>query len=249
MTRARVHLGAVALALAVVAAAAPARAACPPLRGAGTWLEQIARQNQGRSTPLSPQETHDFLERENIAPITVTPALGPAPLTVSVSWLWFPVEQPVRLEYDVDGDNRAEWTDRAYGGGRTHTYAQPGRYDFTVWVHEPGGRVRRLTSPVEVVSQADFDREVGGRWNDLRDALRRGDTSAALQCVHSGARRRYDSAFRTLAGTPDIDRMLPPLRFVRQQGNAVLYEMVRDSRSFDVRFVIDSDGVWRLESM
>jgi hypothetical protein len=43
--------------------------------------------------------------------------------------------------------------------------------------------------------------------------------------------------------------MLPPLRFVRQQGNAVLYEMVRDSRSFDVRFVIDSDGVWRLESM
>jgi hypothetical protein len=36
---------------------------------------------------------------------------------------------------------------------------------------------------------------------------------------------------------------------VRQHGNVAVYEMVRDSRSFDVRFLIDSDGVWRLESM
>jgi len=179
----------------------------------------------------------------------VTPALGPAPLTVSVTWLWFPVEPPARIEYDVDGDNRAEWTDNAYGGGRTHTYAQPGRYDFTVWIHEPGGRVRRLAAPVDVVSQADFDRELSARWNDLRDALRRGDATAALQCVHSGAQRRYQSAFTTLAGSVDVDRMLPPIRFVRQHANAATYEMVRDSRSFQVRFVIDSDGVWRLESM
>ena len=66
MTRARRHLGAIAIALGVVAVSvAPARAACPPLKGGGTWLEQLARQNQGRATP-----------RENFAPFSVTPAHG-----------------------------------------------------------------------------------------------------------------------------------------------------------------------------
>jgi hypothetical protein len=248
----RLGAGAIAIALGVVAGAAPAGAACPPLRGAGTWLEQVARQHQGRTTPLSPQEINDFLQRENIAPFTVTPALGPAPLTVSVTWLWFPVEPPARARED-GGSRRAPQpprrSDRPGEAGPLLDTAQPGRYDFTVWIHEPGGRVRRLASPVEVVSQADFDRELSARWNDLRDALRRGDATAALQCVHSDAQRRYQSAFTTLAGSVDVDRMLPPIRFVRQHANAAIYEMVRDSRSFQVRFVIDSDGVWRLESM
>ena len=136
-----------------------------------------------------------------------------------MSWLWLPVEQPQRARGD-GGPRRAPQTprrsERPGEAGTLLDTAQSGRYDFTISIHEPGGRVRRVTTPVEVVSQADFDRELNERWNDLREALRRGDVAAAL---------------------------------LRQHSSVAIYEMVRDSRSFEVRFVIDSDGVWRLEAM
>lgn len=252
MTPAR-RAGLAVAAVLLLAGPASAVAACPPFTGQPALLERLAARYAGRTTPLTPGELEDFLRREKVPPFSVEPPSGPAPLTVRVRWLVPPVEKPVRIEFDVDGDGSAEWTATDYYGRAEHTYQRPGRYDFTVWIHEPGGRVLRLSTPVEVVSRADFERDLDARWNDLKDALRRGDVAGALDCVHSGARRKYEAVFRALAGTMDVDRELTSIRFVEQYSGIAIYEMLRTrpggTFSYEIRFAVDGDAVWRLSSM
>ncbi len=50
-----------------------------------------------------------------------------------------------------------------------------------------------------------------------------------------------------------IDQVLTAIQFVQATGNTVEYEMLRsDSRgqlSYVVRFVLDKDGVWRIQDL
>lgn len=247
-------LSAVAALALALAGATGAAAACPAFSGPASWLERLAAARQGVKGPPSGAELIEFFKRENIPPFHVQPSTGPAPLRVRPKWLFFPVEKPVRIEFDADGDGNAEWTETTYGVERTdHTYLRPGRYDFTVRIHEAGGRVTSLSAPVEVFSQAQFERDLDTRWNDLKDALRRGDIAGALDCVHSHARRKYEGVFRALTGALDVDTTLTSIRFVEHHSGIAIYEMLRSREgrtlSYEVRFVIDDDGVWRLYSM
>lgn len=228
----RAALSAVAALALTLAGATRVAAGCPALSGPASWLERLAAARQGTTRPPSDAELIEFFKRENIPPFQVQPSTGPAPLSVRVKWLFFPVEKPVRIEFDADGDGTTDWTETTYSGGpREHTYPQPGRYDFTVWIHEPGGRVLRLSAPVEVLSRAQFERDLDARWSDLKDALRRGDVAGAL----------------------DVDETLTSIRFVEQHSGIAIYEMLRSREgrtlSYEVRFVIDDDGAWRLYSM
>jgi hypothetical protein len=179
---------------------------------------------------------------------------GPAPLTVAIVWPSYPVASPVKIEFDANGDGEPEWVEETYqvSAPRQYVYQRQGQYEFTVRIYDRAGQVLVYKSSVSVFTPADFDAELKARWRGLKEALRRGDISGALECMHTHSRDRYNEAFRAAVGTlsQKVDEILTDITAVRQIGGAAYYEAVRRegtlAKSFEVRFGIDVDGVWRV---
>ncbi|MCI0372143.1 MAG: PKD domain-containing protein [candidate division NC10 bacterium] len=190
-------------------------------------------------------------------PLQVFPSSGPVPLTVEIRWWVYPIENPVRVEFDADGNGVPEWSQPGFESGpgqRGYTYRQEGQYQLTVRVHDRGGRVTVYTAPVTVSAPAAFEAELQGRWTSMKTALRRGDIPVALECIHSESRPRYRDVFMALANrlAQDVDQIFTNIQLAKQGPGGATYEMLRTeagiTKSFEVRFQVDADGVWRLRS-
>lgn len=99
--------------------------------------------------------------------------------------------------------------------------------------------------------QAVLDALLQAKWTALKDDLRRGEITQALTQIHSQARARYAAIFQALtADLPDVDAILTPITLLEVRGGEAIYEMVRTGdtlvKSFELRFRIDDDGIWRL---
>jgi hypothetical protein len=86
----------------------------------------------------------------------------------------------------------------------------------------------------------------------MRDALRRGDIAAGVSHIVSAGGPTTRTAFRLLsASLPLIDGILTDLVPVKIRNATAIYEMRRTDdrlvKSFEIRFAIDGDGIWRLE--
>jgi hypothetical protein len=240
----------------VTLATGEAHAACPAYAGDSvSWLERFVASRPAGAAPPSEAEMYEWLRREHVPPIGVMPSRGPAPLPVRARWLFFPVADPVKIEYDV-GDGRPQTFGSDYGRGQIpHTYDRPGHYDFTVWVHERGGGVQRYASSVEVLTPAAFESDIQSRWDTLKARLGRGDVASALDCIHSTRREEYARVFDEVfvKGRTRVDEVLTSITAVDVYPGVAVYQMLRtDARhgrlSYEVRFQIDGDGVWRLRS-
>jgi hypothetical protein len=210
----------------VLATAAAAGASCPPFRDTGSPLEEALRQGA--------------------SPLIVSPPSGRAPLDVDVRWWNYPHGPMTRFDFDFHGDGRIDETTPMEGEHyprRQYRFASPGRYTVTVHLHDARGGVTRPTRTVEVFAPDAFDR-----------ALRRRDVPGALNCIVSASRDEYEAVFRRLfaTGTTNVDGVLTTIRFVESRRASATYEMVsgKDGQdfSFEVRFAIDADGVWRIEA-
>ena len=87
----------------------------------------------------------------------------------------------------------------------------------------------------------------------MKGALVRGDIDAALRFIATSARPQYQAAFTALVSDlPTISSILTDLTFIRVRGREAIFEMHRADagilKSFEVRFVIDTDGIWRLRT-
>jgi len=225
------------LAVAIVlTTAAAAGASCPPFRDTGSPLEAL---------------------RQGASPLIVSPPSGRAPLDVDVRWWNYPYGPMTRFDFDFHGDGRIDETTPMEGEHyprRQYRFASPGRYTVTVHLHDARGGVTRLTRTVEVFAPDAFDRELQSRWSTLTAALRRRDVPGALNCIVSASRDDYEAVFRRLfaTGTTNVDGVLTTIRFVESRRASAIYEMVsrKDGQdfSFEVRFAIDADGVWRIDA-
>lgn len=179
-----------------------------------------------------------------------TPAGGVAPLTVGFSLSSLvPIAQ---IALDVEGDGTVDFQGPSLEG-QSFLYPAPGLYLPTVAVTDTTGATYTATAVLQVYDRTALDTMLQGKWTTMKDALRRGDTSAALQLIVSSARPRYQAAFTTLAADlPTIDSILTNLTFVRVRGQEAIYEMVRTDagvvKSFEIRFGVDVDGLWRLRA-
>lgn len=230
-----------------------AAATCPPpAAGGGSWLERLAAARAGTRGPVSDREMLDFFARENIPPVTVWPVSGPAPLEVKIGFLYVP-ERTAKVEFSPDGSASQPWqVDLVSPASRTHAFARPGRYDVTVWVHDAGGRVQRFATPVEVLTAAAFDAELQARWDTLKARLRAQDVAGALDCIAARRRERYREIFTEVIVNQRgrVDDILTTIRPVTTYPGIAVYEMTRTedgkALSYDVRFYLDGDGVWRV---
>jgi hypothetical protein len=85
----------------------------------------------------------------------------------------------------------------------------------------------------------------------MKDTLRTGDIPLALTHIAGPSRPRYEALFEALSPIlPSIDTILTALTLDEVGDQEAFYEMVRTdagvTKSFEIRFSVDEDGIWRL---
>jgi len=188
------------------------------------------------------REAMEAAERER--PLRLEPSSGPAPLAVELVWYTWPGPEHSTVTWTF-GDGTALRVD-----GFTdvsHTYRTVGRHTVAADVALADGSTRRYTSHVEVYDPFAFEAELQGRWHTMRTRLAARDVPGALECVAWQRRADYERAWRLL-GAPlqPIDDVYKAIRRREWRSGVAVYDMVRGRSSFDIRFAIDVDGVWRL---
>jgi hypothetical protein len=91
------------------------------------------------------------------------------------------------------------------------------------------------------------------KWAALKDAIRVGDIPRALTQIAITSRPAYDETFGIIAAQlPQIDSILTDVALVNILDGEAFYEAVRTdagtTKSFEVRFIVDAAGVWRIDA-
>jgi hypothetical protein len=253
----RVLVAAVFLLFELPSAAA---ADCPPIRGR-TQAEEAALKKLQSGDPKSFEDAmkklfDDAIKKGEISPIQAGPPSGPAPLTVNLAIMFFPVDTPAKIEIDVNGDGKPEWVGSSwYELLRGYTYTKPGQYQVALIVHETTGKVTRYQSnPVKVLDPKLFDKELRGYWESFRTALQRKDLQAAFRCIHS---KYHQPQFRTewedrikeiiRGGANLLAREYTQLDFDKFQHNYEAHYLRTVPQGWmPVHFAPDADGIWRI---
>lgn len=237
---------------------------CPKLTETSSDWEKMATYLAGSTKPKSPAEFQRAMTMAGIEPLIVGPPAGAAPLEVTVRWWWYPVENVLRVDFDVDGDGQAEWSQPDFDSARDplikgtfqdrYTYKEPGHYEFTVHIEGSDGQDVTYSAPIKVISLKDLDLELQSRWTAMKSALRRGNVEEALECILSEKRDGYRRTFNDLIDKVDlknIDSILTDITFVETIGASAEYQMLRKDKeglelSYLVQFNLDLDGIWRI---
>jgi len=180
--------------------------------------------------------------------LRASPPSGVAPLTVAFSVLGGPV--PTTIALDLQGDGTIDFTGPSLEG-QTFTYAQSGLFLPKVTVTNAQGNQFTASAVVQVYDQVGLDTLLQSKWTGLKGALRAGDIPRALSHIAVPSRPRYEALFGALsARLQGIDAILTTLTLDKIRNQEAFYEMVRTdagiTKSFEVRFAVDEDGIWRL---
>lgn len=177
----------------------------------------------------------------------VSPATGAAPLAVELTLM--STVDVSQITVDQDGDGIADFQGTSVDGLR-FTYTRPGVYVATATATGASG-TQHASAIIQVYDRAALELLLQAKWMAMKDRLRSGDVAGAVQYIRIRSRDRYRSALEAIAADlPDIDSILTPLTFVDMWGPEATFQMQRTDggvvKNFEVRFGIDTDGVWRL---
>ena len=182
--------------------------------------------------------------------LAAMPWSGVAPLAVRFSLA--AGTSVATVELDADSDGVTDVVGRTLDD-QVVTYTRPGIYVARAVITDVGGAVSTASTVVRVFDAATLDAHLREKWRAMRDALRRGDITAGVSHIVQRRRADYERAFRLLSPSlPAIDSILTDVVPLRVRNAAATYEMRRLDdgllTSFEVRFAIDGDGVWRVEA-
>jgi hypothetical protein len=194
--------------------------------------------------------THTIAVRVSEAPLAllrVTPGTGPAPLRAGFTVLGAP--SGARVDLDGDGDGVIDTSSAS--DAFSFVYGQPGLYFPTASFIDDRGVRRTVKAVVQVHDLVTLDSTLQARWAGLKDALRQGDIAQALTNITERMRAHYEGMFIDLRGDlSDVDTILTSFRLLEVRRSEAIGEMVRPNgalmESFEIRFRIDDDGMWRL---
>ena len=156
-----------------------------------------------------------------------------------------------QVQLDGNGDGTVDFTGATLEGVSV-TFAEPGIYYPSVTVIEPDGTVRTATTLVQVLDMVQLDVMLTTKWNAMKNALRSGNTTGAVDYIVKSKRAGYQNVFNSLTlPFANIDQVLGNITYEGQRGVNIEYEMLRlegsDLLSYMVLFALDEDGVWRIK--
>jgi hypothetical protein len=182
--------------------------------------------------------------------LRAAPFSGSAPLIVNFSMSSDSVI--TQLSLDANGDGIVDYTGPLLDQF-PFTFTQPGVYLASATVTTAQGSQVTASALVQVFDTTQLDDLLRSKWAAMKNALRIGDINAALTQIAQRARSRYHEGFQIIsARLPNIDQILTDISLVEFRENEAIYDATRIDdglpMAFEVRFVIDGDGVWRVRS-
>jgi hypothetical protein len=231
-------------------------AAWVPLAPGTVQVVALATDDTGRTAEdaVSVRFEPDPPDNDRAAMPEVSPTVGFAPLTVTFGGELATDPDVDRLEWDVDGDDQAEFRLPDFltpSRQVTYTYAVEGLYVARMQAHHaPTGQTLSARVPINVIPRPDL----GAIWNGFRTALSRGDAEGALRSIALEERDRYRRVLSSLG--PDLGALAAELQSltpaVVQPGYATGTTIrVRDgvAEGVVVHFLRDADGLWRIAGL
>jgi hypothetical protein len=156
----------------------------------------------------------------------------------------------LRVTLDADGNGSADFVGTRLEG-RTFVYSLPGLYFPKVTVEDSAKNTYSETTIVRAFMQSTSDVLLQGKWTRMKDELRNGNVTGALQYIATKKRSSFEKMFKALTvPLSSIDQVLGSITYVGQLGGNVEYMMLRTKGatqySHMIRFVLDEDGIWRV---
>jgi hypothetical protein len=135
-----------------------------------------------------------------------------------------------------------------------YTYLTPGTYPATLTLIDTDGNSYQATLNVVVVDPSAIDAAIRKTWSDFTAALSTGNRAAALNALDYTGQQNYGPVFDALLPEmPTIVSGFSPLTQSSITTSNGEYFLVRtqdgQKNAFFVDFILDMDGVWRLDSM
>ena len=128
-----------------------------------------------------------------------------------------------------------------------------GAYTFTASAVGPDGETYGDRVTVTVINQEKIDNLMRAKWNSINTQLSKGNIASALTYFHPIAKDKYEAIFDEIK--PQLPVILATHReliLVRVREGIVQYELTafQDNTLFtyDIVFVLDDNGLWRIRS-
>ncbi len=126
-----------------------------------------------------------------------------------------------------------------------------GFYFFTLEAVAANNQMYTDTVAVQVLDEAAMDQSFKAKWNRLRAAMAAGDAQGALNEISTRSRASYAYHFNLLPQhLPVAAEELSDIRMVYIRETFAEYEMISvyqgQTYSYPVKFIRDTDGVWRI---
>ena len=117
-------------------------------------LKAIARENSpGQIGELAQLE--GFWRQSTGAPLPF-PITMSAPFQLDIRVGSYPILDPVKVEFDADGDGKPELVQEVAktGNSFSYTYKQEGNYEYVVRIHDRSGKIHTYKTRLHILSQA-----------------------------------------------------------------------------------------------
>lgn len=133
------------------------------------------------------------------------------------------------------------------------TFPEPGIYTCLLDVTDSEGSHYQDSVDITALSKAEMDARLVTKWSGMKDALVISDVEQAVSYFALGSRDVFRAQFNALINyLPQIGQDLQTIRLVEMSDDRAIYDLrkVQDGTeySFQVEFVRDEDGIWRLRS-
>lgn len=182
------------------------------------------------------------------------PTSGIAPFTTkleSISQITTPIAT-YQWDFDGDGVNDTEGRDLSE---TIHTYTQPGFYRPTLTLVDVQGNSYSDQIGIVVVTRSGIDTLLTKKWDEMKDLLSKGNIEGAMHYFAEGSSKAMFRKNFTLMKDhlPQIVLDMGPIVFesIAGNGDVAFYTMKgiqgEVSRTFQIQFQKDHDGIWRIK--
>ena len=219
-----------------------------PLEEGQNQITAVATDVNGNTATASIQVTR--IRGEHYVEIRASTDSGISPLGVVLS-----IDSSLPLS-DVSltfsGPDRVELLPTAEAEYRV-ILSSEGVYLFMATGLDPIGTAYQDTVAVTVLSKAQLDTLLRGKWEGMRTELLANNIDNALTYVDESSKEDYQEAFNLLSSfLPVILQELTDIQFIEYVKNSAIYDIrtIRDGLefSFQVIFSKDFNGIWKINS-
>lgn len=180
---------------------------------------------------------------------------GTGPLNISLRLDGsFPISKP---QISVHGPVGVQVQQDAQTGAYSATLPITGSYAITAAAQGPDGQTYTDSVTVTVVSRAQLEALLKGKWEGMKAKIAAGDVEGAILDFSSSAKNDYREAF-TAAGTSLslLNTYLKPIELIYSSSNRAKFRMMRQEAVMgqveDVEYVIyfvKENGIWKLKKL